>query len=125
MAVLVHTAMDSTPTRVRLEKRRDLLLEHLAQLGNLMRGCIYTTHVRCGAAGCECVTGEKHAKVHLSVSMKGRTRTAYVGERRTEEVGALIAEYHRAWRIIEELTEVNLELLRPARGRKGPKAAKS
>lgn len=117
--------MDSNLARVRLEKRRDTLLEHLRSVGNLMRGSIYTTYVRCGAAGCECVTGEKHGKLHLSVNMKGRTRTAYVGERRAEEVGALIAEYHRAWSLIEELTEVNLELLRPSRGRKGAKAVKS
>lgn len=99
------------------------MLEHLRGLGNLMRGSIYTTYVRCGAPHCDCVTGEKHAKLHLSVNLKGRTRTAYVGERRAEEIAALIAEYHRAWRIIEELTEINLELLRPSRqhgaGREG------
>lgn len=117
--------MDSNLVRARLEKRRDSLLLHLRGLGNLMRGSVYTTYVRCGAPGCDCVTGEKHAKVHLSVNMKGRTRTAYVGERRAEEVGAWIAEYHRAWRLIEELTEVNLELLRPSKSGKAAKAVKS
>ena len=117
--------MDLDTARRRLEKRRDDLLERLRGLGNLMRGSLYTTHVRCGAPRCECVTGEKHAKLHLSVNIQRRTRTAYVGERRAEEVGALIAEYHRAWRLIEELTEVNLELLRPSRTRKTAKGRKS
>lgn len=86
-------------------------------LGNLMRGTLYTAHVRCGAPRCECAHGEKHAKLHLSVNFKGRTRGLYVGEKRADAVAALLEEYQRAWRIIEGLTEVNLELLRPTRNR--------
>ena len=107
--------------RIRLEKRRDVLLEQVRGLGNMMRGSLYTAQVRCGAPKCECAKGEKHKKVHLSVNFKGRTRGAYVGESRAEEVDALIAEYRRAWRLIEELTEINLELLRPTRNRKSGK----
>ena len=117
--------MATDSDRSRLEKRRATLVEHLHGLGNLMRGSLYTTYVRCGAATCECMTGEKHAKLHFSVNVKGRTRTAYVGERRAEQVGALIAEYHRAWRIIEELTDINLKLLRPARAGKTTKGGKA
>jgi hypothetical protein len=117
--------MDSDLAYRRLEKRRDALVERLRGLGNLMRGTVYTTYVRCGAPKCECATGEKHAKLHLSVNLKGRTRTAYVGERRAQQVEALIAEYHRAWRIIEELTEVNLELLRTSRRRRAGKEGRA
>jgi hypothetical protein len=35
-----------------------------------------------------------------------------VGEVRRGEVAKLIGEYQRAWHIIEQLTELNLELLR-------------
>lgn len=121
MALLYDKAMNSDLDRVRLESRRDTLLEQLSRVGNLMRGSLYINRVRCGRASCECATGEKHAQVHLSVNVKGRTRKVYVGERREGEVSALIAEYHRAWRIIQELTEINLELLRPARKRKATK----
>ncbi len=103
--------------RVRLKKRRANLLRELRNLGNLMRGTLYTTHVRCGSPRCECAHGKKHAKLHFSVNMKGRTRSMYVGEKRAEEVGALLSEYQRAWRVIEDLTEVNLELLRSTRNR--------
>lgn len=101
--------------RIRLEKRRGALLRQLRGLGNLMRGSLVTARVKCGSPTCECSQGRKHEKLHLSVNLKRRTRTAYVGERRAEEVGALLDEYRRAWRIIEELTEVNLDLLRPPR----------
>lgn len=117
--------MDLDNDRVGLENRRDTLIEYLRRLGNLMRGSVYVNRVRCGRSSCECATGEKHAQVHLSVNVNGRTRKVYIGERRADEVSALVAEYHRAWSIIEELTEINLELLRPAKSRKAAKAVKS
>jgi hypothetical protein len=107
--------------RIRLEKQRVVLLGQLRGLGNLMRGSVVTARVKCGNPRCECAEGLKHAKVHLSVNLNGRTRVAYVGEKRAEEVEALLAEYRRAWRLIEELTKVNLELLRPTRNRKAGK----
>lgn len=97
--------------RIHLEKQRDALLGKLHSIGNLMRGTLVQTKVRCGRKGCICETGEKHVKIHLSVNLHGRTRGCYVGGRE-EAVANLIREYQRAWHIIEQLTEVNLELIR-------------
>jgi hypothetical protein len=110
--------------RIQLEKRRDALLAELRSVGNLMRGSLVQTKVRCGRKGCVCESGEKHLKVHLSVNLNGRTRGCYVGRAREEAVGALLTEYQRAWKIISDLTEVNLELLRGehAGGRKRGRA---
>jgi len=94
-----------------LENQRDALLEQLRNVGNLMRGSLVKTKVKCGRKSCRCETGEKHEKVHLSLNINGRTRGCYVG-RREEEVANLIREYQRVWHIIEQLTEVNLQLLR-------------
>lgn len=98
--------------RIQLEKRRDELLAELHSLGNLMRGSLVQTRVKCGRKGCMCESGEKHIKPHLSVNLHGRTRGCYVGHVREAAVSALLREYQHAWRIIEDLTEVNLELLR-------------
>lgn len=98
--------------RIQLEKRRDGLVAELQSVGNLMRGSLVQTKVKCGRKGCVCESGDKHEKVHLSLNLHGRTRGCYVGEVRREEVAKLIGEYQRAWHIIEQLTEVNLELLR-------------
>ncbi len=98
--------------RIQLEKRRDDLIAELRSLGNLMRGSLVATRVKCGRKGCVCESGDKHIKVHLSVNLRGRTRGCYVGPVREPAVAALLAEYERAWRIIDDLTEVNLELLR-------------
>lgn len=97
--------------RIELERRRDALIQELHGLGNLMRGTLICARVKCGRKGCQCETGEKHEKVHLCLNFRGRTRNRYVGRVRQEEVAALVREYQRARRIIEDLTEVNLELL--------------
>jgi hypothetical protein len=117
--------MSALPDIRRLEQRRDALLDSLRSLGNLMRGSLYTAHVRCGSPDCECAKGKRHEKQHLSVNLHGRTRNVYVGERRASQVAALIAEYNRAWRIIDELTEVNVALLRATSARGAAKERRS
>ena len=96
--------------RKRLEQEREALVEQLRGLGNLMRGTVIQVGVKCGRAGCGCERGEKHRKVHLSVNLGGRTRGFYLGREREPLVAPLIAEYQRAWRVINALTTVNLAL---------------
>jgi hypothetical protein len=108
---LYSQSMTTTLDRIELEKKRDALLEQLRGIGNLMRGSLVQTKVKCGRKGCVCETGEKHVKVHLSLNIHGRTRGCYVGGREAVVAG-LIREYQRAWHMIEQLTEVNLELVR-------------
>jgi len=98
--------------RKRLEQEREALVEQLRGLGNLMRGTVIQVGVKCGRAGCGCERGEKHRKVHLSVNLGGRTRGCYLGREREPLVAPLIAEYQRAWRVINALTTVNLALVR-------------
>ena len=98
--------------RRQLEQRRDALLAELRGLGNLMRGTIGEVGVKCGRPGCACAQGVKHRKVHLSVNLHGRTRSCYLGHAREALVAPLITEYERAWRLINDLTAVNLALLR-------------
>jgi len=98
--------------RRELERQRDALLAELRGLGNLMRGSIGEVGVKCGRPGCACAQGVKHRKVHLSVNLHGRTRSCYLGREREALVAPLLAEYERAWRLINALTAVNLALLR-------------
>ena len=100
--------------RRKLEKQRDSLLAEVRGLGNLMRGSIGEVGVKCGRPGCACAQGVKHRKLHLSVNLQGRTRSCYLGRERAAQVAPLIAEYERAWRLINDLTAVNLALLRGA-----------
>ena len=98
--------------RQRLEVRRDALLAEVRGLGNLMRGTVVRTGVKCGRPGCACAQGTKHVKLHFSVNLGGHTRGCYLGPAREAVVAPLLAEYQRAWRLINALTAVNLALLR-------------
>lgn len=106
------SSMMTPQDRRQLERQRDALLAELRGLGNLMRGSIGEVGVKCGRSGCACAQGVKHRKVHLSVNLHGRTRSCYLGREREALVAPLITEYERAWRLINDLTAVNLALLR-------------
>jgi transposase len=98
--------------RGELERQRDALLAQVRGLGNLMRGTVVEVGVKCGRAGCGCAGGEKHRKIHLAVNLQGRSHGCYLGQERAEVVAPLIAEYERAWGLINALTAVNLALVR-------------
>jgi hypothetical protein len=112
--------------RGRLERERDALLAELRGLGNLMRGTVVEVGVKCGRPGCACAQGAKHPKLPLSVNLQGRTRGCYLGQEREAVVAPLIAEYQRAWGLINALTAVNLALLRGTHpgGRTGRRATR-
>jgi len=104
-----------TAPRLDLERRRGALLARLHALGNLMRGSVYERARTCGRAGCRCAgDGPKHLTRQLTVTLGGKTHTRYVRVGEVEPVQALIASYHALWALVEELTAVNLELLRGA-----------
>ena len=101
------------PPQFDLERRRDALLARLHALPNLMRGSVYERARKCGRATCGCAgEGPKHGTRQLTVTLGGRTHTRYVRVDAVAQVQAQIASYHARWAIVEELTAVNLELLR-------------
>jgi transposase len=124
MDLLYSESMLTERDRRRLERQRDALIQEVRGLGNLMRGTVVEVGVRCGRPGCVCTQGAKHRKLHLSVNLQGRTQGCYLGQEREAAVAPLLAEYQRAWRLINDLTAVNLALLRGGHpgGRKGRRA---
>ena len=95
----------------RLRERRATLLEELRQTPNLMRGTVYQRERKCGRASCTCATGgPRHAGVQFNVTLGGRTRTRYVRQGERAAIEAMVGAYHRLWKVVDELTEVNLLL---------------
>ncbi len=103
--------MDDTQI-ARLEGKRERLLNELRNLPDLMRGKIYERSRKCGRASCTCASGgPRHAGLQLSVNLGGRTRSRYVRQGERAAIEAKLAAYRRLWELVDELTEVNLELL--------------
>jgi len=96
----------------RLHQRREVLLAELHRLPNLMRGTVYERERKCGRASCTCATGgPRHLGLQFNVTLGGRTRTRYVRRGERAEVEALVAGYHRLRALVDEITEINVELL--------------
>jgi|SRR5208283_2655896 len=105
----------STTTEWNLRKRQQRALRDLRTLlrSNVMRGSVVETRRRCGKAGCACAQDEskKHGRRVVCVNLGGRTRTVHLDEPHLAGVREATANYRRLWRLLDELTEVNLALL--------------
>ena len=80
---------------------------------NLMRGTIVETQTSCGKPSCICMRkGKKHPSRSLSVNLGGRTRLVYLNKEREETAQVITHNYLRMWKLLDQLTEVNLKLLK-------------
>jgi hypothetical protein len=98
----------------RLAGRRQKLVEELAGLGPVLRASLIERFTQCGRAGCKCMRGEKHGPAYyLTVSYaKGRTRQVYVPKDLQPLAERWVQNYHQAVKVLEEISSINLELIR-------------
>lgn len=81
-------------------KRRMAVLERqLAGLGPVMRGNIVTN-------------GPKHPQAYFSLNKDGKTRLIYLGEGRLPIAKKLSQNYRKMVEISEEMTVINMDLLK-------------
>jgi hypothetical protein len=104
--------MDSRTQR--LAVRRQKLVDELAGLGPVLRASLIERFTQCGKAGCKCMRGEKHGPAYyLTVSYaKGRTRQVYVPKELRPLAERWVRNYHQAVKVLEEISSINLELIR-------------
>ena len=98
----------------RLVARRQALLAQLADLGPVLRASLIERLTQCGKAGCKCMRGEKHGPAYyLTVSYaKGKTRQVYVAKDLKPLAERWIRNYQQALETLEEISSINLELIR-------------
>ena len=101
-------------TTAALRKRRQALLRQLPPLKAILRGSLIERYKRCGKPGCKCAQGPGHGpKYYLSVSYPGRRpQMDYVPQESYARASELLANYHHARQVLEEICEINRELLR-------------
>src|SRR4051795_3700216 len=98
-----------------LLQRRQALVKQLGRLQPfILRGSLIERFKRCGKPGCKCAEGPGHGpKYYLSVSYpSARPQMDYVPQELHDQVTELLANYHRAREILEQISEINHELLR-------------
>jgi hypothetical protein len=98
----------------RLLELRRRAAERLGEVTEVMRATLLERMTQCSRPGCKCMRGEKHGPAYyVTVSYpKGRTRQVYVPKDRKKVAQAWIRNYHRVWDVLEEISRLNLELLR-------------
>jgi hypothetical protein len=98
----------------RLALRRRKLVEQLSGLGPVLRASLIERFTQCGKGRCKCMQGEKHGPAYyLTVSYaKGRTRQVYVPKDLQPLAARWVHNYHQAMTMLEEISSINLELIR-------------
>jgi hypothetical protein len=67
----------------------------------------------CGNSSCHCHHGgDKHQAFHVTYKVRGKTHTVYVPFDFTEEVRSWIEEHRRLKRLLQEISQLSLELVR-------------
>lgn len=99
---------------LRLAARRRKLEKNLSLLGPVLRASLIERFTRCGKGGCKCMRGEPHGPAYyLTVSYaKGKTRQVYVAKDVKPIAEAWVRNYHQAVAVLEEISSINLELIR-------------
>jgi hypothetical protein len=97
----------------KLKQRLRTLKRKMAGLGPVMRGSVVELAGKCGNPKCRCARGgEKHARFYFSMSTKGKTRIIYLGKKREPFAREYSENYKALLEIVEEMTTINMELLR-------------
>jgi hypothetical protein len=66
----------------------------------------------CGKPSCRCRRGDKHRVCQLTYRDQGKTHSMYVPVDFTEEVRSWIEEHHKLQRLLKEISELSLMLVR-------------
>ena len=78
-----------------------------------MRGVLLSEGRRCSSEGCRCRRGELHGPYsYLAVYADGRSRTIYVPQAVVAACEASVGITQRNEALLQEISQINLELLR-------------
>jgi len=87
-----------------IKRRVGELRKELRGLGPLMRGSVV-------------VIGTRNKQPYFSVNVKRKTHLVYLGRRREKKAKQYSRNYHRLQEIVEEMTLLNMRLLKLDGGR--------
>ena len=105
----MHVPRHPTLVRRMLQRR----LKQLAPTGPLLAASLAQVNKRCGQPSCSCHHGGPlHPAHHLTFTEGGKTRTVYVPQDLLAEVRRWVQEHQRLKRLIHEISQLTLALIR-------------
>lgn len=87
-------------------------LKQVAASKPLLAASLVSVRRVCGEPSCHCHQGEKHLAHQLTYKVRGKTQTVYVPVDFTEEVRSWIEEHRRLKRLLQEISQLSLALVR-------------
>jgi phosphoribosylaminoimidazole-succinocarboxamide synthase len=88
-------------------------LRRFSGTGQMLAATLVETRIRCSRPTCRlCEEGRGHPTRFITFSRKGRTVTVYVPRDDLEEVRGWVREHKRVRRLVREISELSVELLR-------------
>ncbi len=87
------------PDLERIRERLAAVQADIQAIGPVMRGSVT-------------VMGTRHRQPYFSVSIGGRTRLIYLGEKRAEVARQYVANYRKLAELVDEMTLLQMELLK-------------
>jgi len=120
VAKIYHLRRIST---LALRKRKAALLQQLAVPPDLVRASFVQRFTTCGKSNCACAAGQKHGPFYYLIANLGpghilKSLLKTLAQRETVQAG--VTGYQAHWDRLEELSQINLELLRRGEPLKGP-----
>jgi len=98
-----------------LYNKRQYLQRKLKSLYPFLRGSIVKYRTTCGKPNCRCKRGYLHTSTYLSITIEGKTQMLCLPKKEPkikEEAIFWCSNYKRAKQIMEELTLINLSILK-------------
>ncbi len=99
----------------KLTQRIAELQKQMTKLGPVMRGSVVKIANKCGNPNCRCAQGQKHHQLYFSVSKKGKTKLIFLGKSKVQKARKYSDNYKTMVAIIEEMTDINMQLLKNER----------
>lgn len=103
----------STKKIEELLAQRKALLNELRTLTHLIHGSSFKRYSTCSRENCACHTGQRHGpRYYLVIHEEGRQRQKYLPAEQVPHVEVGIEQYHRLQEIVDEITQINLTLIK-------------
>lgn len=97
----------------RLLKKKRKLLDEISKLPLVIRGSYFERFSTCSRPDCSCHKGFKHGPRGYVITRGNRGQIQhYVRKGQIESVKRGIEQYHRMLSIADQLTEINMKLMR-------------
>ena len=99
--------------KIHLNKKQQKLIAEFKSIDNFIKGAVFVYERVCGKSNCKCKkTGEKHKSLFLSYRGENKNHLVPIKKSIAKKVEQWSNNYKKLREIINELTKVNVEIIK-------------